>query len=206
MKFFSKNEMKGVGIILTFIVIASLVNFSLAERRARDAQRKVDLGTIYNALGRYHQDFGFFPLGSLDGKIKACQPDDFEALTRQLANEGEFNIKRYLEALFPCEWGKDALADLSDDTYPAYLKTIPTDPKQEKNISYFYFSNGRRFQIYAYLEGEETEAGFSREVIARNIACGEMVCNFGRAFGETPLDKSLQEYENELLEKIQNSK
>ncbi len=206
MKFFTKNELIGVLVILAFITIASLFNFRVAIRRARDTQRREDLGTIYNALNKYHRDFGFFPLASVDGRMKACKPGNYDEKVAEFSTDAEFDLGGYLDFLLPCGWGKDSLGDLSDDSYPAYLTTIPGDPKQDKGISYHYLSNGKRYQIYAYLEGEETEVGYSGGVRDRQLSCGVEVCNFGRAFGETPLEKDIEEYENELLQKIQNSK
>ena len=79
----------------------------------------------------------------------------------------------------------------------SYLERIPSDPKHDEGARYYYVSNGRRFQIYASLEGRD-EDEFSEAILARNLPCGKEICNFGLAYGKTPLDKSLEEYENEL--------
>lgn len=205
MKFFSKIELKAIGIILLFIFVISFFNFDIAIRRSRDAQRREDLGAIYNALGKYQRAFGYFPISSSDGRIKACKPDNFEMLLDTLSQGSEFDIEGYMEALLPCRWGVDALKDIGDDEFPPFMEAIPVDPGRDENINYTYLSNGRLFQIYAYLEGEDTEIGYSEAIVGRDLACGIEICNFGRAFGKTPLDKSLEEYENELSEKIQNS-
>jgi hypothetical protein len=47
------------------------------------------------------------------------------------------------------------------------------------------------------LEGEE-EAEYRQDLVEYGLMCGERVCNFGKSSGSTPLDKSIQEYENEL--------
>ena len=201
MKFFSKNEVVGVSVILSIIVVASLYNFRLALRRARDAERRSDLGSISNALSRYNDDFGFFPPGSPDGKIKACKGETFEEKIREISRKDPFYMNKFFEALEPCRWGIDGLRDLSDESYPPYLKVIPGDPKANEGIVYSYLSNTKRFQIFAYLEGEEKEEGYSRAIVERQILCGVKICNFGKVYGETPLDKSLEEYENELMEK-----
>lgn len=200
MKFFTKNELVGVSIILFFIAIFSLANFRIALRRARDSERRVDLGNIYNGLNAYQRDFGFFPHASSDGKIRACKPDNYQELITQASLDEQFNYQLYLGGLEPCEWGADSLRDLADETHPAYLETIFQDPQQEKGVSYYYLASSNRFQIYAYLEGKGDEIGFDEAIIGRNLPCGEEICNFGRAFASTPLDKSIQEYENELLE------
>ena len=65
---------------------------------------------------------------------------------------------------------------------------------------------GSDMEIFGYknpvleLEGKGNEIGFDEAIIGRNLPCGEEICNFGRAFSVTPLDKSIQEYENELLQ------
>ena len=200
MKPFTKNELKGVGIILIAIVLLALANFNKALRRSRDAQRRQDLGAISNALNKYHQEFGFFPLSD-NGQIKACKGDSFDEFVASLNIEEEFDTQAFLSGLAPCAWGKDGLRDLGDDKHPPYMKTIPVDPRQDEGIVYLYLSNGKRYQIYSYLEGENDEIGYNQKIVERNLKCGEQVCNYGKSFGETPLEKSIEEYENELLEK-----
>ncbi|KKR28619.1 MAG: hypothetical protein UT61_C0045G0005 [Candidatus Woesebacteria bacterium GW2011_GWA1_39_8] len=201
MKFFSKREFFGVFIIFAVLVVITLKNLQVAERRARDAQRRSDLGSLSNAVGKYYEDFGFFPLTTSDGSIQACRGANYDELIKSLSQEMSFNRQKYLEGLVGCEWGKASLVDLQDSSYPAYLKTIPEDPLTDEGLYYFYISDGRFYQVYAYLEGEESEDGYTPGIVARNLSCGEKVCNFGKAYGETPLDKSLEEYENELSTK-----
>jgi hypothetical protein len=189
MNFFTKGELIGVACILFVIVRVSIPNFKASVMRSRDAQRKNDLGSVSEALSRFQKDLKTFPLSSRDGRILACNPRQVEDLSGRLVIEYE-----------ACEWGKDALADELDPTFPPYLKTLPTDPKFSEGLGYLYFSNGSRFQLYAHLEAqsdEENNAG----VEARGLACGNRVCNYGRSYANTPLEKSLEEYENELLQK-----
>jgi len=40
-----------------------------------------------------------------------------------------------------------------------------------------------------------------QKIVKRNISCGVKVCNYGRSYSTTPLDKSLEEYENEIRAK-----
>lgn len=188
MNFFSKEERKAVILILFFIVCISAPNYWLSLRRARDAQRKADIGSIHDALLRYHEDFGSFPL-SLNGKIAACAPFEIQ-------KQGE--IAKIIYSA--CNWGQDSLADLSDPNYPPYLKNLPQDPYSSKGVSYYYLANDSRFQIYGALEGK-SEDEYDEAIIKRNLPCGNKICNFGKAFGRTPLDKSIEEYENEINEK-----
>ena len=178
MKFFDNSELKAILIIFAFLIVISTPNFIVSLRRARDAQRKADIGSIHDSLLRYQNDFGSFPL-SIDGKIAACEPVTF----REVAG-----IKT--PVFSPCDWGKTSLADLSDSSYPPYLKVIP-------NGSYYYFSNGSRFQIYGSLEGK-SEDEYDESIIKRGIACGSKICNFGKSFGKTPLNMSIEEYESTL--------
>lgn len=200
MKFFTKSERIGVILILAVIVVVSLFNFRIALRRSRDSQRREDLGSIYNALGQFQSIFGKFPLSSADGKIKACEPDNFINLLEELSENVEFDSEGYFMMLAPCEWGNDALGDITDKNSTPFMQNIPQDPKTSEGLSYFYISNGRRFQIYTSLEGGKSESGYNPEIVERNLACGVNSCNFGRAYANTPLDKSLEEYENELLQ------
>jgi len=91
------------------------------------------------------------------------------------------------------------LRDISDLSYPPYQKTLHVDPKNSDGIKYVYKSNIKRFQLYAYLESE-TDVEKKDAIANLNIECGIKICNYGKATGKTPLDKSLQEYENELAE------
>jgi type II secretory pathway pseudopilin PulG len=185
MKNFSKSELKAILAIFLFLIAISVPNFVVSLRRARDAQRKADIGSIQDALYRYQADFGTFPL-SIDGKIAACEPVSFKEVNK---------IKT--PVFSACDFGKSSLADLSDSSYPAYLKLIPNDPQAKKGRTYYYFSTGSRFQIYGSLEGHD-EAEYDVSIVKRGISCGEVICNFGKSSGRTPLNMSIENYENSL--------
>ena len=78
-----------------------------------------------------------------------------------------------------------------------FLQATPQDPQTGKGLKYIYISNGRRFQIYAGLE-DKNQDEYSAAIEKRNISCGTRICNFGRAYGKTPLGVSLEEYEQSL--------
>ncbi len=183
MKFFDKSELKAILIIFAFLAVISTPNFIASLRRARDAQRKADIGTIQDALFRYQADFGTFPL-AINGKIAACEPVSYVEVG---------GIKT--PVFSACDFGKLSLADLSDNSYPAYLKPIPNDPQAGRGCSYYYFSSGSRFQIYGSLEGKD-EDEYDENIIKRGITCGSEVCNFGKSSGKTPLNISIEEYES----------
>lgn len=171
----TKKEILGTTIILALIFLASLYNFKIALRRSRDAQRKADIRAVTDALNKYQSDFGFLP-ESQDNKIKACAP-----------------------AFSVCEWGKSGIYDLSDASYPPYIKILPIDPDSKKGASYYYSGNGRRFQVLAALEGKD-EPEYDAKIEARGVFCGSRICNYGLSSGDTPLDKSIEQYERELEE------
>lgn len=185
MNFFSKEEIRAIGIIFGLLIVFSAPNFLVSLRRARDAQRKADIGSVYEALNKYQTDFGTFPL-SVEGKIAACAPA--KVIKQEPKNIIVFS---------PCNWGQDSLRDLADPDYPPYLKNIPADPLTKDGFAYYYLANGSRYQIYGALEGK-TEAEYDPKIVARNLPCGAKICNFGKAYGRTPLDKSIEKYENEI--------
>jgi len=179
-----KNELISLTIIFSVLLIAIFVNLKISFRKARDAQRKGDVRSIYDALLAYHEDFGFYPL-AIEGTIAACEPVEFD-------NFGSPTFST-------CRWGWDELRDVFDKEYPKYL-TLPSDPHHTYGTKYLYVSDTSHFQIYAALESDH-EDEYNENIVARDLRCGEQICNFGRSDGRTPLDKSLEEYENELIAK-----
>ena len=83
------------------------------------------------------------------------------------------------------------------DDLSGFLPAVPRDPESVNGVDYIYLSNGSRYQVYASLEDKKQDE-YEVNIEKRNISCGARICNFGRAYGETPLDKSLEEYENEI--------
>ena len=190
MKLFSKEETKAVLLIVAVIIAFSCPNFITSLRRARDAQRKADIGSIYSSLNEFQSDFGSFPL-SKEGKIALCPPF-VRKETIAVPNKGS-SISDYDYSA--CEWGKDSISDLFDPSFPPYLKIIPQDPYRSKGGGYYYLSNGNRYQIYGSLEGKG-EDEYDEAIIKRNLPCGNKICNFGKGYSNTRLDISIEEYEN----------
>lgn len=188
MNFFSKSEFKAILIIFAGLILISTPNFIVSLRRARNAQRKADIGSIYGSLLKYGEDFGAFPL-SADGKIAACEP---------VAVKKNENPTLPPAIIFsPCIWGRDSFRDLSDSSYPPYLQTIPNDPQQKTGPAYYYLSDSGHFQIYGALEGK-SEDEYDPAIIKRDLPCGSKICNFGKASGRTPLNMSIEDYENSI--------
>ena len=189
MKKFSKEEAKFLAIIFIILLLMVLINFRTSFRKARDAQRKGDVETVINGLeDGFFKNFGYFPLSSPDGKMLACKGPN----TKYGEKEAKFIN------LIACEWGKDALMDLFDPNFPAFISTLPKDPQTAKRISYQYFSNGKRFQILVSLEGK-TEAEYNQQIETRGINCGARLCNYGKAFSNTSVYQTIDEYEKKLL-------
>ncbi|HEX6977374.1 MAG TPA: hypothetical protein VF185_03385 [Patescibacteria group bacterium] len=173
MRIFSKQESIALTVILSILFVVSYFNFAKALVRSRDLERRNDIGAITKGLEDFRTDFASYPQSTKEGLINAC-------------NGG-------------CVWGKDPLRDINDLTYPAYMNVIPLDPRTGDGYSYLYFSNGRRFQIYATLEDAQG-VEYDPKIVAMNLKCGTKICNFGRSSPETPLDKSIEQYENELIQ------
>ncbi len=200
MKPFTRHEALAVTVIIFFTVSITLYNLNISVRRARDAQRRADIGDLTNALIRYRDDFGFFPPSAND-KIVACKGENFEAGLEEIKKDAEFNKEKFFGILVSCEWGEDALRDVTDESYEPYLKVIFQDPGSGKGMSYLYLSNSNRFQIFAYMEGADEEIGYDEAIVRRNLECGEgYICSFGKSYA-APLDRSIDDYEKELLEK-----
>jgi len=179
----NKSEFRQISLILAAIIVITLLNLRVAYRKGRDAQRKSDIRSIYDVLMLYQAETGSLPLSTSDGKIILCQ--------------GYIDAEKVAH-FEPCRWYQDPFINLFAPDQAPYLKVIPGDPCQGQGRSYFYISNGSHFQLYASLESS-SEPEFDPAIEARNLPCGQYLCNFGRSDGKTPLDKALEEYENELL-------
>lgn len=115
------------------------------------------------------------------------------ALRRGRDNERENDISDIAKLLDNYK-GKNPL-------YPYKLSDLPNAPKDPGTVNgyaYLYISDGKYYQLYASLEGGSDESQYNPKIAKLNLKCGNYICNFGVASGNTPLDKSIQEYENEL--------
>ena len=200
MKPFSKQEL--IGVTLIFIVVFGLtfIGLQASIRRSRDVQRKADLGAISDALHKFQEEFGFFPPS--DGrKIRACKGNNFNEILTEIKDTETFDRELFFQGLRACENGVNSSRDVTDDSYTPNQAVIPSDPKTNEGFSYVYFSSANRFQLYAFLEGGVDEDEYNSGVFNRNLPCGVGICSFGKSSGETPLDISIEEYEQQLLEK-----
>lgn len=187
---FTKEEIKKVGLILTVLLALSLISFSGSLRKARDAQRNADLTYLKEKLDEYHSEIGYFPAAGGDGTILACKD-------RNTIVNLEF---KRLENPAPCKWGEDSLVNYFSDTPKTILEKLPIDPSRNKDMTYIYKSSESRFQLYASLEGAN-EAEYNKKIASLKLKCGKSICNFGKAFSDTPLNMSIKDYETQLLNK-----
>jgi len=199
MVFLKKDEIVVICVTLLVLLVISSFNISISLRRRRDAQRLSDTRAITNALIAYQEDFGFYPPASSDGKIIACARagQDLSFIGKQNAIPRS-GYELLLDNAQSCQWGADSFRDIADPNFPAYIERLPIDPKSNEGRSYFYISTGNNFQILASLESED-EDEYKQELTGRGVMCGEFICNHSRSSLNLPLEKSLEEYENELL-------
>lgn len=203
MKPFTKHELLGVLTILVVVGALTLTGLITSLRRSRDAQRMADLGAISNALDQFHEEYGFFP-PSEKGNIKACKGDNFNEVLEKLKNAPQFDREVFESGLRACTWGNDSLRDVADDSRNPYMTVLPVDPKSKAGQSYLYITNGRRYQLFARLEEGSDEDFYDSHVFRRSLQCGREICNVGKGFANTPVDRSIEEYEAELMEKAGN--
>jgi len=85
--------------------------------------------------------------------------------------------------------------------YPPSLTALPNPPKDPgtpNGYSYLYLTDGKHFQLYASLEGKTDESQYNPVIAKLSLKCGNYICSYGKSDSTTPLDKSLEVYENEL--------
>lgn len=190
MKPFKKSEIIALLVIFLVLAAVSVPNFVASLRRARDQTRRDDLGAVNHALDEYLADFNnSIPLGSSDDRIIDClKPGDKPVKNKS----GGWSYTPV-----PCEWGKDSFTNLI--TGRVYLSILPIDPNYKSGAAYLYLSDGDRYQIYAAMEGKD-EPEVDPKIIARNLICGNKICNIGRAYN-VPSDISIEEYNKLLIER-----
>jgi len=187
MKKFSKSEKISIFVIFLILVVISIPNFIISLRRARDQVRKDDMGALQHDLGVYFADFRAFPPASSDGKIMACKnPSDKVEIDK---------MGKLIVNFIPCEWGRDGIVDFTPGSTKEYMHILPREPNYQEGASYRYFSDGQRFQIFVSLEGKD-EDEYDAKIIARNLMCGNVICNAGRISG-CLVDRTLAQCEEE---------
>jgi len=168
---FTKSESKALILIFLILIVVAIPNFIASLRRARDQVRRDDLGSIVHALAEYYSTFEAFPLSSPDGKIMNC------------LKLGDVPYKdekgQWIINPIPCEWAKDPFVNQISGR--VYMKILPRDPNWESGASYKYVSDGRRYQLFATMEGK-SEPEVDKLIIDQGLSCGTQVCNVGRSY------------------------
>lgn len=180
--FMNKNQIVGVLLIFSLLILSNLWGFKTSLSRERDTHRVLDLGNIESGLNSYFADFGYYPLSNSSGEMVACP-----GLYTKVEKDEDKKVvvktgykKPVIINMVPCIWGKDALLDASDPGYPAYISILPSDPMKNNTSKYIYVSDGKSYNIYARLELRST-TGFSPEIEKQKIMCGKYICNFSRS-------------------------
>lgn len=187
LKPFKKQEIFGLILIFIVLIVISVPNFVLSLKRARDNTRKGDLGTLVYGLGEFQKDLLTYPLSNNNGEIMACIAPGDNLKTDEKG--------RIIIDFIACKWGQDGLFDPRDSG--AYISVLPNDPTSLKGSGYLYISNGKHFQVYAALESTDDDQ-YDETILKRNLMCGNRICNTGRSDGSTPLNISIEEYEESI--------
>lgn len=169
---FSKHEKIALTTIFLILVAVSVPNFIFSLRRARDQVRRDDLGSLEHGIALYYSQFGVFPMSSTDGKVMNCIKPGGEAPYIDKYGKWVFD-------LIGCEWGEDPFVNLV--TGETYISVFPRDPDWQKNVNYYYISDGERYQLFASMEGQD-EPEVSKDVISQGVICGGRICNVGRSY------------------------
>lgn len=159
----NKFSLKEVNIIFFVFIVLSVavsINMSISLRRGRDATRKDDMSALQKAIDTYYQKYRIFPISSNDGKIIGC----FDEKPKVDKSTG-FPLNAVV-----CNWGENKFESIN---------TMPRDPSYQKGSSYLYISNGKKYELYVSLEGED-EVEYSQSVVVKNLHCGTRICNYGR--------------------------
>lgn len=161
MKFFSKNEIQSISLILVILFGVIFLNMSVSLRKGRDSIRKNDISAIEKALDTYYQKYRIYPLSSENGEIIGCFNE--EAI---LDKKTGYPVNTLI-----CKWGESNFESNN---------LIPRDPKYKNGSSYLYISNGKKFEFYISLEGKD-EAEYTPLIVSKNLHCGNKICNYGRS-------------------------
>ena len=188
MKKFTKQEILSLVVIFLVLILVSFPNFKLSLRRARDQVRRDDIGNIQGAIDAYYNDYGIYPASTEDGKMVICTAPNTTPTTDAKGNP--------VLNLIPCNWSKDRWVSVTPGVSKVYMSIFPGDPHFNQGVSYVYFSDGSRYQLFGSLESAD-EAGYDAKLEARGVKCGAEVCNIGRAHN-VPMYITIEEYNLEV--------
>jgi len=125
---FTLIELLVVMAILGILATVGFGQYRTSQKKARDGQRKADLGNIARAMEMYCNDNQNYPLSEDD------------------------NGGRILIDDVALNWGEDSFSIIQGDQEVVYMKRLSEDPAND--FDYCYLSTGSDFKIYAKLENE----------------------------------------------------
>jgi hypothetical protein len=160
MRFFTHKETKSIIFILIVLFGITGFNMSISLRRGRDSIRKNDMSAVEKAVDTFYQKYRFYPQSTNDGKIIGCFDGD---VVRDKLTGFPINT-------VPCLWGESKFESSN---------LMPRDPLYKDGASYFYKSDGKKFEFYISLEGHD-EAEFTPAIASKHLQCGTKICNYGR--------------------------
>lgn len=129
---FTLVELLVVMAIIAVLTLVAVANFRNVQIKARDVQRKSDLGQVQRALEVYFFDYGSYPLSS-NGSIKVGAAVTLSWKTPDTAG-----------------------SEFIDDKDTLYMKEVVGDPKTDPSYpNYCYSSDGVSYKIYARLENTD---------------------------------------------------
>jgi prepilin-type N-terminal cleavage/methylation domain-containing protein len=146
MKYFDVDKKRRgftlIEVLITIIIIGILstigiTTFQSSQAKGRDFKRKADLRAVTKALESYMNDYGLYPLGTLDGKIQWCGADQGAV----------------------CSWG-DPFAKTEGDQETVYMAELPKDTKSSQAYFYEAVTNettGKNtgYRVYGRLENDK---------------------------------------------------
>ena len=119
-----------IELLITIGVLAILAVFALAAvnpidqfKKAKDAQRKSDLGQLQKVLEQYYQDWGHYPPSSNSYLIQDEKTNPVTTIT----------------------WG-------GAGGWTPYMDLVPKDPDSRRTYVYYSKNNGQQYFLYASLE------------------------------------------------------
>lgn len=143
--------------ILGIISSIGFASFTLAVKKARDAERKSDLEQVSKALEAYYSDFGVYP---------ASQSDRIAGCGNGVQGDG-------IDGNQTCSWG----AAFSLDTGKVYMKNLPLESKDGYFYVYQASTNQTKYQLHARLE-TDVDPDINLDI---TTLCSEdgQECNYG---------------------------
>lgn len=145
--------------ILGIISSIGFASFTLAVKKARDAERKSDLQQVSKALEAYYSDFGVYP---------AAQSDRIAGCGNGIPDDG-------IDGDQTCSWG----APFSLDGGKVYMKTLPLESRDGYFYVYVTSSDQTKFQLFARIE-TDVDPDIDLDITALCSQEGQE-CNYGIA-------------------------